>query len=98
MLARWEEGCAESWLLLAALSVGLRQGEVLGLRWGDVDLDRRVPTVNVALAQRSANERSLEEPRSARSQRTIPLPAQAVVALREQERRQAEARAIAGGL
>ncbi len=33
-------------LYTAALAVGLRMGEALGLRWQDVDLDRRTLTVN----------------------------------------------------
>jgi integrase len=40
-------GAAEGWrlLLLAAVLTGLRKGELCGLRWEDVDLERRIVTV-----------------------------------------------------
>jgi len=38
-------------LYLVALGVGLRQGEILGLRWSDVDLDGGTLTVRHALAR-----------------------------------------------
>ncbi len=46
-----------------ALSLGLRQGEALGLRWDDVDLDRRTVRVAVALKGKLA----LVEPKTAMS-------------------------------
>ena len=33
-------------LYTVALSLGLRMGEALGLRWQDIDFERRVLTVN----------------------------------------------------
>jgi Phage integrase, N-terminal SAM-like domain len=53
-------------LYLVALGVGLRQGEILGLRWSDVDLAGGTLTVRHALAR---IERRLElvEPKSATS-------------------------------
>ena len=34
-------------LLLLALTTGMRRGELLALRWSDVDLDSRVPHVRL---------------------------------------------------
>jgi integrase len=60
-------------LYLVALGVGLRQGEILGLRWPDVDLDAGTLTVRHALA-RIEGQLVLVEPKSATSRRVVPLP------------------------
>ena len=56
-----------------ALWAGLRLGEVLGLRWADVDLDARVIAVRRALQRRGGISR-LVEPKSRTSRRTVPMP------------------------
>ncbi len=61
-------------LYLVALGCGLRQGEILGLRWSDVDLDVGTLTVRHALA-RIEGQLVLVEPKSATSRRVVPLPA-----------------------
>ncbi|HXH21274.1 MAG TPA: site-specific integrase [Dehalococcoidia bacterium] len=57
-------------LFSVAQAVGLRQGEALGLRWDDIDLDAGTLTVRKAL-QRIDGESQLVEPKTARSRRTI---------------------------
>ena len=54
-----------------------RQGELLGLRWSDIDLDRGRLTVAVTL-QRRAREWFVETTKTDKSRRTISLPAPAV--------------------
>lgn len=81
------------WLL--ALASGLRQGELLGLRWEDVDLDAGTLTVQYALT-RVAGKYVLDDPKTARSRRTLALPAWAVTVLRDHRRRQLEERVAAG--
>jgi integrase len=61
-------------LYLVALGVGLRQGEILGLRWADVDLEAGTLTVRHALA-RIEGQLVLVEPKSATSRRVVRLPA-----------------------
>ena len=61
-------------LYLVALGIGLRQGEILGLRWSDVDLVVGTLTVRHALA-RIEGHLVLVEPKSATSRRVVPLPA-----------------------
>ena len=73
-------------LYVVAIAVGLRQGELLGLRWQDVDLERGLLSVRVQLT----------EPKSSRSKRTVQLPAVALKALREHRARQLEERLRAG--
>ena len=82
-------------LFSVALSLGLRQGEILGLRWKDVDLENRRLTVRYQL-QRIDSKLCLVEPKTARSARTLMLPAVAVSALAAHKMRQDTERQVAG--
>lgn len=57
-----------------AIGLGLRQGEILGLRWRDVDIDGRRLSVTHTL-QRLEGSWVLSEPKSERSKRTLHIPA-----------------------
>jgi integrase len=83
-------------LYALAVSTGLRLGELLGLSWRDVDLDRRTLTVRRSLARTAGSGWALAEPKSARSRRTITLPSTAADALRRQHERQQVGREAAG--
>ena len=52
-------------LYVAAIGTGLRQGELLGLRWADVDLDAATLAVRHTLQRFST--RTLAEPKTERS-------------------------------
>jgi integrase len=69
-------------LFALALASGMRQGEILGLRWQDVDFDRGVVKVNRSLAQ-VKGEFVLKEPKSKQSRRAVKLPGFALGALRD---------------
>jgi integrase len=69
-----------------AATTGLRLGELLGLSWADV-ADGRL-TVRRSLARAHGNGWELTQPKSARSRRTIPLPARARQAIETQRTRQ----------
>lgn len=75
-------------LYLMAIGTGLRQGELLGLTWDDVDLDAGVVNVRHTLDRTS---RTLGEPKTERSRRvlTLPLPVTAAL-LRHRSRQDAE--------
>jgi integrase len=75
--------------------LGLRRGEVLGLRWEDVDLVQRTIKIRQTV-HRSAGVLHVGPPKSRRSRRTIPLPLFAVAALRTQLVFQAAERDVAG--
>jgi integrase len=75
-------------LYLVALGCGLRQGEILGLRWRDVDLAAGTHTVRHGLARLDA-VLTLDEPKSATSRRTVPLPGFVAEALAAHRVRQA---------
>ena len=82
-------------LYTVALACGLRQGEALGLRWQDIDLDAGSLRVCHAL-QRVEGTLTLVEPKTARSRRTVALPTIVVKALRAHRARQLEERLLAG--
>ncbi|MGH9117238.1 MAG: tyrosine-type recombinase/integrase [Acidimicrobiales bacterium] len=82
-------------LWAVGLGVGLRKGEALGLAWEHVDLDDGWLRVSLSL-QRIDGRLRLDEPKSRRSRRTVPLPPMCVEALRAHARRQADERRSAG--
>jgi integrase len=73
-------------LYVTALGTGLRQGELLGLRWQDVDLERGELTVRHTLER---GTRTLAAPKTERARRTLRLAQQVVAALVEHRSRQA---------
>lgn len=82
-------------LLTLAASVGMRQGEILGLKWEDVDLERATISVRAAL-QRVNKKLVRVEPKSASAHRVISLPAVTVLALAAHRLRQEQERNWAG--
>jgi integrase len=75
-------------LWTTAVYTGCRKGELLGLRWGDVNLDKGTLTVRRALIDSRGGVPRYAEPKSAQSRRTVSLPADAVLALRAHRDRQ----------
>lgn len=71
-------------LYVVTTTLGLRKGEVCGLRWQDIDLDNGELTVRYQL-QRVGGKKQLVEPKIDRSRRTIALPPFVVTALRAHE-------------
>ncbi len=67
--------------LVVATCTGARRGELLGLRWEDVDLQTGMLTIRRAL-QATKSGLTFKEPKSAQSKRTIALPAFAVEVLK----------------
>lgn len=66
-----------------AITCGLRRGEVLGLRWEDVEIDQAPFTLRVRRSlQRRGGQLLDGEPKSTKSRRTIALPTLAVDALK----------------
>ena len=82
-------------LYSVGLALGLRRGELLGLAWNDVDLDRARLGVFRSL-QRISGKLQLTETKTPKSRRTVPLPQYAVRALRVHRARQFEERLVAG--
>jgi integrase len=76
------------WPVLIALATGMRRGEILALRWRNLDLDRGIVRVVESLEQTKAGLRF--KPPKTEKARAITLPAFAVDELRRLKRQQAE--------
>lgn len=73
----------------------MRRGEVAGLRWCDIDLNAR--TLSVANNRVDAGGSAVEnDPKSAMSRRTLPLPDRLVSVLKAARTRQARERLALG--
>jgi len=59
---------------LAALWLGLRQGEALGLRWEDVDLDAGLMSIRQTVQRQTGLGLVVTPPKSKASRRTFPVP------------------------
>ena len=77
-------------LVVLAVSTGLRLGEALGVKWRDIDIERRQMRIDKSLQRISGAGLVLSETKTPRSRRTIVLPVIAAEALR---RRSADQRA-----
>jgi integrase len=82
-------------IAVLALSTGARRGEILALRWGDVDLT--AGTIRIARSlEQTTGSLKFKQPKTARGTRTISLPAAAVEALQVHRKRQLEQRMALG--
>ncbi len=89
-------------LYVLCLKAGLRQGETLGLKWSDIDLEAGTLRVNRQLQRiRRDGEKSgaliFSEPKNA-SRRTVGLPQRAVETLHIHRKRQVKEKLQAGPL
>ena len=68
------------------LATGLRRGELLGLKWTDVDLDRGILKIQRAISRQ--NGKVVEAPlKTKNAYRTLPLSADAISVLMQQRRK-----------
>ena len=82
-------------IVALALGSGMRRGELLGLQWGDVDLDGGKLRVERSVEETKAGLR-FKAPKTKHGRRTISLPQSAVDALRAHRRKQLELRLALG--
>ena len=68
-----------------AFYAGLRRGEILGLRWRDVDLDNGMITINSAVSVGGATGAYTKPPKNASSARTFPMLDQLKEALQKRK-------------
>jgi integrase len=87
------DGYAPVWLVV--LATGLRRGELLGLRWQDVDLSRETLHVQQSLVE-IGSDLVFQEPKTPSGRRTVALSPTCVAALRAHRMRQREQRRLLG--
>ena len=78
-------------LYVLAVTTGMRQGELLALRWPDVDLGGGTVQVKATL-QKTRDGFTFAEPKTARSRRQVALTDAAIASLREHRARQSAER------
>ena len=83
---RWEA------LIVVAMATGMRQGELIGLRWSDIDFARN----HLHVRRQLNRDGSLTEPKTAKGRRTIALPPNVTLLLAEHEHQQNEERRRVG--
>jgi integrase len=87
-------------LFTMALATGMRQGELLGLKWQDMNFStgtlqvRRI--LSRVMSERSVREFVEADPKTQQSRRSIPLAPFALEALKQHHLRQVEAKVKAG--
>jgi integrase len=81
--------------LAVAASTGLRRGELLALRWSEVDLDGGSLRVTASL-QRAGADLVFLPPKTDRGRRTVGLPPATVALLRRHRKEQLERRVLLG--
>lgn len=82
--------------ILLAISTGLRRGEILALRWQDLDLRAGMLTVRRSLQETKQKGLTFKEPKSRRGRRSISMPSLAVELLEAHRDNQSQAKGKLG--
>ncbi len=83
-------------LYLLCLVTGMRLGELLGLKWSDIDFKAGALTVQRQARPSTGAGIILRDTKTGKSRRSILLPQEALVALQRHRTQQLEARLLAG--
>jgi integrase len=79
--------------IITALNTGVRLGELVALKWGNIDLEKGVIYIKEAVSwvrQETGWTLITHPPKSQKGVRNIPLPAEAIKVLKAQRTKQAE--------
>ena len=79
-------------LYLTAIMTGLRRGELLGLRWSDVDLATGQATIKQTIVKLHDGSLAVERPKTKSSARTVAFSSSVIATLKDHKRAQAEHR------
>jgi integrase len=79
-----------------ALLTGMRRGELLGIKWEDIDFDRGTLAVQRSRSRSASGGWTIGAPKTASGRRSVALPPTVVEVLRRQRTRQREQRLAAG--
>jgi integrase len=80
---------------ILGLGTGMRLGEVLGLRWSDIDLEKRTARISQTV-QETKEGLVFVPPKTHRSRRSLSLPVFVIHALRKHKKEQSERRLVVG--
>ena len=76
--------------VLIAVTTGMRRGEILGLRWKDINLDKKRLYIRQIVIETRENGIEVKQPKTDSSSRTIALPQMAIEAIKKYRVEQAE--------
>jgi integrase len=85
-------------LYVLAVTTGMRQGELLGLRWEDVDFEAETLQVRRTLFTRAGRGFSFSPPKTSKGRRSIKLPEVAKRSLKKHRKAQLEEKMKLAGL
>ncbi len=91
-----DEYCHIAYVL--AIFTGMRRGEVLGLRWSDVNFDKKLLQVVQTVYRTNGQKPSIQTPKTAHSTRSITLPDNVIDELRAHKAKQNQMRLMFGAL
>jgi integrase len=97
-LLRAAEGDRLEAVYALAVGTGMRQGELLGLKWEDVDLEGGTVQVRRTLSTATGGGFRFGPPKTAKSRRSVKLPGAALSALKKHRQAQLEERMRLAGL
>lgn len=83
-------------LFMLALTTGLRRGEILALKWSDIDFGKRTIQVQRIFTRAPGNRYIEAEPKTKKSRRSVTLTVRVVDLLKQHRKRQLEAKLLAG--
>jgi integrase len=83
-------------LYFLALSTGLRRGELLAVKWEDVDFEKATLSVRRSLGRSQTAGIVIDEPKTTHGRRTLHLSAPVISVLRLHRKAQLERRLLAG--
>lgn len=75
-------------LYFLAIVTGMRQGELLGLKWENVDLEKGILNVKFSLTRLPGGTLKIQKPKTKSSERAIKLGKESISVLVEQSKRQ----------
>jgi len=76
--------------VLLAVTTGMRRGEILGLRWKDIDLDKKRLCIRQIVIETREYGLEVKQPKTDSSSRTIALPRIAIEAIKKYRVEQAQ--------
>lgn len=82
--------------IVVLLSTGMRRGELMGLQWGDIDLEGRKVAIKRAVEKTKARGIQIKAPKTTYGTRQIALPDAAVIVLKQHRKTQQELRMALG--
>lgn len=83
-------------LLYLAIRTGMRRGELLGLRWKDIDFDKAMIYVRQTLLYTPEKGLYFKPPKTKKSRRNIDITAEVLEVLRQHKKKQAQNKLLLG--